>query len=168
LFVVAVLVIGLTTGGIFYLYNAGQQQTRQQAIASLDRGIALFREKKYSESLEVLQSIPDGVIQDWHLPFYTATAHILLKDYQLAALKLEEALLLNPQETQILFQLGVVYYKLGNLSLSKGYFASVVEIDPTHEEAKGLMGVMANLERQQPGVTQEETSTDDGTGVENQ
>jgi hypothetical protein len=27
----------------------------------------------------------------------------------------------------------------------------VVEIDPTHEEARGLMDIMANLERQQLG-----------------
>jgi len=166
LYVVATLLLALATGGLFSLYNTGQQETRQQAVEALDRGIALFRERKYTESLEVLQGIEDGVIDDWHLPYYTATAHVMLKDYQPAASKLEEALLLNPQETQILFELGVVYFKLGKLSLSKGYFASVVEIDPTHEEARGLMGVMANLERQQPGATQEEISKDDDTGVE--
>ena len=122
----------------------------------MDQGIALFREKKYTESLEQLQSIPDGVIDDWHLPYYTATALVMLKDYQPAALKLEEALVLNPQETAILFELGVVYFKLGKLGLSKGYFATVVEIDPTNEEAKGLMDIMANLERIQPGNTEPE------------
>ena len=45
---------------------------------------------------------------------------------------------------------------VGKLALSKGYFASVVEIDPTNEEAKGLMDIMANLERSQPGNTESE------------
>ena len=166
LLVVSGLALALAAGGLFHLYNTQQQENQQQAITTLDRGIALFREKKYTESLEQLQSIPDGVIDDWHLPYYIATALVMLKDYQPAALKLEEALVLNPQETAILFELGVVYFKLGNLALSKGYFASVVEIDPTNEEAKGLMDIMANLERNQPGVTKEETPGDNDTEVE--
>ena len=155
--VVMILVILSVVGGSLYLFNENKQVTEQQALASLDQGIALFREKKYEESLDVLQAIPDGVIQDWHLPYYTATAHVMLKDYESAAPILEQALLLNPEEVQILFELGVVYYKLGNLALSKAYFASVVEIDPSNEEAKGLMDIMANLERQQPGASQDES-----------
>ena len=99
-------------------------------------------------------------------PYYTATALVMLKDYQPAALKLEEALVLNPQETAILFELGIVYFKLGKLGLSKGYFASVLEIDPSNEEARGLMDVMAKLERIQPGASQEDTAGDDDTGAE--
>ena len=166
LFLVTGLVIVTAIGGSIYLFNEDKQVTEQQATASLDQGIALFREKKYAESLEILQSIPDGVIDDWHLPYYTATALVMLKDYQPAALKLEEALVLNPEETQILFELGVVYFKLGKLGLSKGYFASVIEIDPGNEEAKGLMDIMANLERIQPGASQENTAGDDDTGAE--
>jgi tetratricopeptide (TPR) repeat protein len=166
LFMVTGLLIISAMGGAFYLFNANQQETKQQAIASLDRGIGLFHDKKYAESLSVFQSIQDGVIEDWHLPYYTATALAMLKDYQPAALKLEEALVLNPQETQILFELGVVYFKLGKLGLSKGYFASVVEIDPGNEEARGLMDIMANLERNQPGANQEDTAGDNDTGAE--
>jgi tetratricopeptide (TPR) repeat protein len=167
LYVVAALLLVLATAGFLHLYNTGKQETEQKAVAALDRGIALFHEKKYAESVEVLQGIEEGLIQDWHLPYYTATAQVMLKDYEPAALKLEEALLLNPQETLIMFELGVVYYKLGKLSLSKAYFASVVEIDPTHEEARGLMEVMAGLERNQPGTTQQTEPMDDNTGDKN-
>jgi tetratricopeptide (TPR) repeat protein len=160
------LLIASATGGLFYLFNEDKQVTEQQAIASLDRGIVLFREKNYTESLEELQGIPDGVLNDWHLPYYMASAHVMLKDYDLAAPVLEEALVLNPQETLIMFELGVVYYKLGKLGLSKGYFASVLEIDPSNAEAKGLMDIMANLERQQPGADQNETALKKDTGVE--
>ena len=166
LFLVIGLMIVMAIGGSIYHFNEDKQVIEQQATASLDQGIALFREKKYAESLEILQSIPDGVIDDWHLPYYTATALVMLKDYQPAALKLEEALVLNPQETAILFELGVVYFKLGKLGLSNGYFASVLEIDPGNEEAKGLMDIMANLERIQPGASQEDTAGDDDTGAE--
>ena len=33
--------------------------------------------------------------------------------------------------------------------MSKAYFATLLEIDPSHEEAKGLMDIMARLERYQ-------------------
>ena len=149
--IIAVLVLLLAGAGGFHLYNTNLEETRQQAVISLDEGIALFREKKYTETLELLQGIPEGVLEDWHLPYYTATAMVMLKDYQSAAPVLEEALVLNPHEPLILYELGVVYFKLGKLGLSKGYFAKVVEIDPANEQARGLMDVMANLERQQPG-----------------
>lgn len=167
LYAAIVLVILSITGGSLYLFNENKQASEQNALASLDRGIGLFREKKYQESLEVLQAIPDGVIRDWHLPYYMATAHVMLKDYASAAPLLEHALQLNPQEPQILFELGVVYFKLGNLALSKAYFASVVEIDPSNEDARGLMDIMANLERQQPGATREDAAGDDDNGAEN-
>ena len=166
IFVVTALLMALAVGWLFHLYNTAQQETEQQAITSLDLGIELFRAKKYAEALEELQGSPEGVIQDWHLPYYTATAHVMLKDYQSAVPELEEALALNPQEPLILFELGVVYYKLGNLGMSKGYFTSVVEIDPTNEEAKGLMDIMANLERQQSESAQEEGPEDDNARVE--
>lgn len=166
LFILLALVLTLATGGLFHLHNTKQEEIRQQAVASLDQGIALFRQKKYTESLEILRGIPDGVIEDWHLPYYTATAMVMLKNYEPATLKLEEALELNPTETAILFELGVVYFKLGNLALSKGYFASVVEIDPGNEEAKGLMDIMANLERIQPGASQQDSAGDDNSGAE--
>jgi hypothetical protein len=51
------------------------------------------------------------------------------------------------------------------LSLSKAYFASVLELDPGHEEAKGLMDIMASLERTQPGEAQED-APGDSTGVD--
>jgi len=153
LLIIAVIALIATTGALLYLFNENKQVTEQQAIVALDEGIALFYQKKYAESLETLQGIPDGVITDWHLPYYTATAHVMLKNYEAAAPILEQALEINPQGAEIMFELGVVYFKLGNLALSKGYFASVLEVDPTNEEAKGLMDIMANLERQQPGYS---------------
>jgi tetratricopeptide (TPR) repeat protein len=152
--VIAALLVTLAVGWGFNLYNTEKQATEQQAIASLDQGIALFREKKYEQALEVFQSIPEGVLTDWHFPYYTATTHVMLKNYESAVPLLEEALELTPQETDILFELGVVYFKLGNLALSKAYFAAVIEIDPSHEDARGLMDIMANLERLQPGADQ--------------
>ena len=74
--------------------------------------------------------------------------HIQLKDYKSALESLEQAHVLNPEDTGTLFALGVVYYKLGNLKLAKSYFASVLELNPNDEQAKGLMDMMAKLERQ--------------------
>ena len=85
---------------------------------------------------------------------------VMLRDFEEAVPELEKALALNPQEPLILFELGVVYFKLGNIAMSKAYFASVVEIDPSNAEAKGLMDIMANLERQQSGHSQPEPEAD--------
>lgn len=130
-----------------YLYRSEQQRQSSEATVLLEKGIAQFREEQYEQALQTLGSIPAGTIKDWRAPYYMGSALIQLKDYESAAVQLEEALSLSKHEKNVLFALGVVYYKLGNISLSKGYFAAVIEIDPGHEEAKGLMDIMANLER---------------------
>ena len=88
--------------------------------------------------------------------------HIKLKDYESALESLEQAHVLNPEDTGTLFALGVVYYKLGNLKLAKSYFASVLEINPNDEQAKGLMDMMAKLERQTEAarISESEESAD--------
>ena len=88
--------------------------------------------------------------------------HIQQKDYTSALESLEQAHVLNPEDTGTLFALGVVYYKLGNLKLAKSYFASVLEINPNDEQAKGLMDMMAKLERQTEAarISESEESAD--------
>lgn len=133
-----------------YLYQAEQQRQAEEAAALTEQGIAQFQQKEYQAALETLSSISPGVIEDWRIPYYMGVSYIRLKNYEPAAVSLEQALLLNRTEKGIPFSLGVIYFKLGNLSLSKSYFHSVLELDPAHEEAKGLMDIMAKLERLQP------------------
>ena len=134
-----------------YLYQVEQQRQAEEATALMEQGIAQFQKKQYDAALDTLRSIPHDAIEDWRVPYYTGATLIKLKDYESAAVSLEEALILNSNEKDIPFALGVVYFKLGKLSLSKSYFHSVLELDPANEEAQGLMDIMAKLERQQPG-----------------
>ena len=129
---------------------AERERKTNEAMILMDKGIAQFRQDQFEASLETLGSISEDVLENWHIPYYMGSALIKLKDFEPAAVQLEKALALNGNETNVLFALGVVYYKLGNLSLSKAYFAKVLEIEPGNEEARGLMDIMANLERQQP------------------
>ena len=140
LLIIAVIALIATTGALLYLFNENKQVTEQQAIVALDEGIALFYQKKYAESLETLQGIPDGVITDWHLPYYTATAHVMLKNYEAAAPILEQALEINPQGAEIMFELGVVYFKLGNLSSIERVFCLGIGGRPNKRGSQGIDG----------------------------
>lgn len=141
--------------GWFFSQESSRPQIVQEAV-SIDSGVALFKQKKYSEAIEIFETVQPGHPQEWYSLYFLGSSYIMLKDYPAAAEHLELALSLNPTETQIMHALGVTYFKLGNLKLSKAYFASVLEIDPTDEEARGLMDIMANLERQQSGASQDE------------
>ena len=131
---------------------------------SVETGIALFHEKKYSEALDIFEQITDDHPQKWRALYYGGSSYIMLKDYGSAVVYLEQALALNPTQTDVMNSLGVAYFKLGNLKMSKAYFASILEIEPDNMEAKGLMDIMANLERQQPGAIPEVISNDEGDG----
>ena len=86
--------------------------------------------------------------------------YIQLKDFESAVEILEQAHVLNPEDAGTLYALGVTYYKLGNVKLAKAYFTSVLEINPNDEQAKGLMDIMARLERQSGAESEGEESTD--------
>ena len=86
--------------------------------------------------------------------------YIQLKDFESAVETLGQAHFLNPQDAGTLYALGVAYYKLGNVKLAKAYFTSVLELNPNDEQAKGLMDIMARLERQSGAESEGEESTD--------
>lgn len=140
----AILVVA--AGGWVYLQRVDEQEALEQADLLTDSGIALFNQQKYAEALDVLKDVPGGGPREWQTRYYQGSSHIRLKDYQTAASYLEQALALNARETRVLHALGVAYFKLGNLKLSKAHFAAVLEIDPSDQEARGLMDIMAKLE----------------------
>jgi len=136
-------------GGLYVIFSLDRQSDIAEANTQIEVGIDLYNQKQFQQSLEALEKITINEGLDWRLPYYKASALVKLKDYLPAAKYLEEALSLNSTDTRILFALGVVYYKLGNLPLAEGYFASTLEIDPGHEHAKGLMDIMSRLQRNQ-------------------
>ena len=143
------IVLALVVAIAVNFYQADQRQKAQQNHLILDQGIALYDQGKYSEALHKLETIAPDEPQDWQVSYYKGAASVRLKDYPSAATYLEQAKSLNSSDTQTLYLLGVVYFKLGNLKLAEGYFAATLELDPTHDEAKGLMGVMSNLQKRQ-------------------
>jgi tetratricopeptide (TPR) repeat protein len=154
----------LAVASLFYLQRTGPKESLREAVV-LESGIALFRENKYQESFEVLRGIAPGNPQEWRAKYYQGSALIMLKNHESAVVYLEQAFALNDRETRIMHALGVAYYKLGNLKMSKGYFAALLEVDPNNEEAKGLMDIMTSLERTQPGEAQED-APGDSAGVD--
>ena len=106
----------------YVLLKPDPEPVSYSATELLADGIGHFDRKEYDLALEVLQQVPDG------LP--------------------ESAQAIEPRNTGVLYALGVAYYKLGNLAVAKGYFGAVLEINPNDEQAKGLMDIMARLERQ--------------------
>ena len=147
---IAGLVIVSAVGGLSYLFNedSASERTRGHRVPGPGH-CKLFRERQVCRVTGSSSRASRTVsLSDWHLPYYTATAHVMLKDYQPAAPMLEEALELNPQETR--YCLNSVWFisKLGNLSLSKAYFASVLEIDPSKRGSQRVNG-----HHGQPGTT---------------
>jgi tetratricopeptide (TPR) repeat protein len=147
--------------GALWIYSAQTNQEMQSAQGeqALAQGISLFDDKQYPEALEALQRVPQGSSYEAKARYYRGVTQMMLKDFEAAASQLEGALELQGQDPATLFALGVSYFKLGNLKLARGYFAAVLEIPATSpkqtelmEEAKGLMDIMAQLERQQPGA----------------
>lgn len=143
-----------------FVLQPEQQDDAQQAEMWLAYGIELFERKEYEEALKDLQNVPAGSAQEGKARYYQGSAHLMLKDYESAADYLQQALVLDTQNAGTLYALGVIYFKLGNTNLAKSYFASVLEINPDDEQAKGLMDIMAGLERQSVAESEGEDTTE--------
>lgn len=151
---------------VLFVNDERQQKQKEilEATIALERAIDSFEANSFSQTLELMDSIEEGLITDYRIPFYKGRALIQLKDYERAVTELEKAFALNKQVEMIPFALGVAYFKLGNLSLSKGYFHATLQINPANEEAKGLMDKMAALERIQPGEAEAGSPVEERTG----
>jgi tetratricopeptide (TPR) repeat protein len=153
---VASAALAVILGSWFLVLEPGLRVATEKAEESLAQGIELFDANDYEGALEVLARVPDGDAHKARARYYEGSAHMMLKDFPAAAARLEEALVLDPEDTGTLYALGVAYYQLGNFKLAKGYFAAVLEINPLDDQAKGLMDIMAKMERKLSAVAESE------------
>ena len=145
----------------FLVLQPNQLKNASQAEELLTSGINLFNDKKYDETLEILARIPSGTTQEAKVRYYQGSTYIMLKDFDSAVDYLGQAHKLNSDDIGVLYALGVAYFKLGKIKLAKSYFASVLEINPQDEQAKGLLNAMAKLERRSATTPESESNKND-------
>lgn len=155
---IGILLVLAALAWVYFDYP-GNRERLIEADHKIEVGVVLFKEKKYREALEIFENIPPGSPREWYARYYQGSTHIMLKDYPSAVTYLDQALALNPTDTKIMHALGVAYYKMGKLEISKAYYAAILEIDPDDGEARGLMDIMTNLEHMQPDVNQSDSTT---------
>ena len=131
----------------FLVVQPYQQNQAKQAEELLVSGISLYNNKKFKETIDTLAPIPSGFAQEARVRYYQGSAFMMLKDFESAVDYLGQAHRLDSRDIGILYGLGVAYYKLGKVKLAKSYFASILEINPQDEQARGLLDIMASLER---------------------
>lgn len=143
--------------GLWSLLDRGDDPVDMQpADHALRAGIELFGRGDYEAAIEMLGPVPEGSEFEATAKYYEGSAHLMLRNLDVAFDILQQAQLLAPDDPHILYSLGVASFKIGNLKLAKGYFTSVLNIPPVdendrelHKQAKGLMDSLASLERRQ-------------------
>jgi len=151
--------IGIALAALAVLWLADRSADREAEVIDgarlLAEGIAAFEDREYEDAIAIMQQVPAGHVQEARARYYEGSAHMMLGDYPAAVERLEFAGTLAPADPGIRYALGVAHYKMGNVKLAKGYFASVLEINPMdekerelQEQARGLMDMMAKYERQ--------------------
>lgn len=142
---------------VWILVAQSQRQVDEtQAESALSAGIELFQKNRFSEAIELLQAVPAGSAKESLARYYEGSAYMMLGDTDKAIEKLQLAQARTPLDPRVLFALGVASYKSGNIPLARAYFSSVLEINPMDdrerelwEQARGLVDIMASVERRQ-------------------
>lgn len=117
------------------------------AQVHLQQGIRLHQQKAYLPAKKMLIQATRANPEAWQAFFYLGAGNFELKRYAAAIPFLERALSLAPAEQKIYKMLGVVYYKLGKLDMARGYFTAYFELDPDNIDARGMIDMMAKLQR---------------------
>jgi Flp pilus assembly protein TadD len=144
------LIIALGTATWYQVRPADAGADAEDRIR-YEKGLKYFQMERYAEALSEFNAIKHADDTNWKLLYYRGSTLIKLGEFEEATHDLEHAFSINPDESTIPFATGVAYYKLGELGLAKGYFSATLKIDPSNEDARGLMDIMTDLERQQPG-----------------
>ena len=138
---VAVLIIWFTEA------QERHRDTLQMAQVNLEHGIQLHRQKQYLPAKKVLIQALRADPEAWEAAFYLGAGNFELKRYNAAIPFLERALFLAPTEQKRYKMLDVIYYKLGQLDMARGYFSAYRELDPDNYDARGMIETMAKLQR---------------------
>lgn len=133
---------------VFAVRTPDPEPTTATPAELLADGVGHFERDEHELALEVLKQVPNGSPEKSRALYYEGSAYMMQKDYPAAVTSLEQALLLDNENAGVLYALGVAWFKLGDVSLAKGYFSAVLDINPDDEQAKGLVEVMTGLERQ--------------------
>lgn len=98
-------------------------------------GLARHQQGRHDEACRLLRDAYDGVRHDPVACFNTATVLLQQARYGEAVAPLEQAVKLRPDYLDAELQLGVVAFKLGELSKAAALFRSVLERQPDHAVA---------------------------------
>lgn len=125
------------------------------AQVHLERGIQLHQQKAYLPAKRMLLHALKADPGSWQAFFYLGAGNYELKRYSAAIPFLERALTLAPEEQEIYKMMGVVYYKLSKLDMARGYFTAYFELDPDEMDARGMVEMIAKLQRSTTLAAQE-------------
>jgi tetratricopeptide (TPR) repeat protein len=105
------------------------------AAAYLGRGRIYLRQGKGREALDDINKLIAGEKATADLLLLRATAHQLLKDSERAVKDAESALKLDPDDDDVMLQVGLVYYQAKRNAKAVELFTALLEKDPKNAGA---------------------------------
>ncbi|MEM6887113.1 MAG: tetratricopeptide repeat protein [Pseudomonadota bacterium] len=106
----------------------------------LKRGRESLEDEETQKAIEHLTALTDHApdfAEGWHL---RATAYYRAGLYGPALDDLQRALVLNPNNYNAIFGLGIMFQEFGEDALAADAFRSVLALNPHHENAKTALG----------------------------
>lgn len=99
-------------------------------LPELGRGKAHFREGRYQQAVEVLQSAFRQDPANPDINFQLGRAAFEAGDYETAVMAFERVLIMNPQAQRARLELARSFYELGDLESANRYFREVLATEP--------------------------------------
>src|SRR5262249_35488182 len=102
---------------------------------------AFMQQEKFSEALKQFQAIETSHAHHFETQANIATCYFNMHDLEKAKEHYLKASELAPKDTQMLFNLGVIFTQLGNIDFAIQYYQRAIKINPDFFAAQNNLGV---------------------------
>ena len=100
------------------------------------RGLLAFDNKAYDEALRDFEHAEMYGYKSFELHSMMAYAYNEKEKTALCVEQYQKAIAIKPEDMNTLYNLGELYFQLGNYNMASDYFSKMVKIDPTHSQAR--------------------------------
>lgn len=92
-------------------------------------------------AIKLIKAMQNGdITQEYALLLFKGSRFLSRHNYEDAIKNLEEALKINPQDVDVIYNLGLAYYSIDNYDKAIGFFLEVARSNPEDIQAISLLG----------------------------
>lgn len=121
-----------------YYFEQGKAKDPANPYFNYVAGLYLLERKQNDSALSEMAAATSKGIKSFYLHFYLSDLYNDKEETSLCLEQLNAAIDIKPNDTKVLYNLGELYFRIGNFSKALTYHSKLIETDPNNVEFKAI------------------------------